>query len=138
MAFEFDKKTLSAFDSKRNVRISRSGKFYDIADEFFYDYEGPNINFEFSAVERRESREVVIKGIPTERKMQVASFIVESSLKAGLAKATNGQLPKGDAYEAIKSEVLTGLFVLLTWGGELLSWVPDYRIEFAWTLPRLK
>jgi hypothetical protein len=131
MAFEFDKNTLSAFDPKKNVRIRRSGKFYDIADEFFYIYEGPNANFEFCIVERREFRKVVIKGIPTERKIQVASFIVESSLKAGLAKTTKGQPPDGDAYEAIKSDVSKGLFVVLTWGGDLLSWVPDYRIEFA-------
>lgn len=137
MAFQFDEKTISAFDSEKNIRIRRSGTFYDISDEFFFIYAGPDLKFEFSVAVRKEPRRVMIRGRLTEKMMTVANIIIEPSLKSGLAKATHGRTLDTCAYETIKSDVAAGMFVLSTWGGSLLSFVPDYRIEFSPQRPKV-
>ena len=86
---------------------------------------------------RREPRRVMIRGRVTERMMTVASIIIEPSLKSGLAQATHGRTLDLCAYETIKSDVSAGMYVLSTWGGSLLSFVPDYRIEFSPQRPKV-
>jgi hypothetical protein len=130
MAFELDKKTLSAVDLATGISLRMSTKFYDIADAFFYIYKSPDIEFEFSVAEKRERRTILIKGTPSERKQAVAGLILEPTLKAGFARASHSNAVSSKAYEQLKRDVSEGMFVLLTWGGDLLRFVPDYKIAF--------
>jgi hypothetical protein len=57
-------------------------------------------------------------------------LILEPTLKAGFAQASRSKVSSSEAYEQLKRDVSEGLFVLLTWGGDLLPFVPDYKIAF--------
>lgn len=138
MVFQFDKKTISVVDSENEIRIRRSTVFYDVADQFFFIYQGHGIQFEFSMVEKRERRNILIKGQPSEYMVQVATLIVEPSLRAGLKKALGSQDLDQKLYETIKGEVSAGMFSLSTWGGDLLSFVPDYQVSFIQSLSDTK
>jgi hypothetical protein len=131
MAFEYDRRTTSAFDSEKNIRIGWSTKFYDITEESFFVYRGPDLEFEFSAIQRREKRNTMVKGQLKEKLLPVATCILEPSLWAGLAKASQGKLPERKVCEAVKNDILAGMFVLETRGGQLLSFVSDYRVKFS-------
>ena len=130
MIFNFDEKTISAISLDGEIVIRRSSKFYDTAGEYFYVYKGRGIEFEFCAVEKREMRNIVVKGKHVEQMMSVASFVKEPSLKEGLRAAGHGYIDQ-ETYNEIKSEILSGMFSMLTWGGRLLSFVPDYKIELS-------
>ncbi|WP_061531851.1 hypothetical protein [Collimonas arenae] len=131
MAFQYDQKTISAVDTEKNIRIRGSTKFYDIADEFFFVYKSPNLEFEFSATELREKRSLLVNGQLVESLVATACFIVEPSIRKGLTNALRGETIDQKNYEDIKNDVVVGMFTLSTRGGKLLSTVPDYRVEFV-------
>jgi hypothetical protein len=87
-------------------------------------------HIEFSVAEKQEQRTILIKGTPPERKQAVAGLILEPTLKAGFAEASRSNAVISKAYEQLRRDVSEGRFVLLTWFGDLLLFVPDYKIAF--------
>jgi hypothetical protein len=137
MAFQFDRRTLKAVDAENGIEISRRPDVFTdlVPEKFFYIYKGPDIRFEFCVVPKMEWRTVLIKGKPTEYELEVATLIVEFSLIAGLEKALRCQNIDNKFYERIKTEVSAGMFVMSTWGGDLLSFVPDFQVIFIPSIP---
>ncbi|RFU49730.1 hypothetical protein D0B32_08150 [Paraburkholderia sp. DHOC27] len=138
MTFQFDRKTISAVDPVRGITVVQSTKFYDINDRYFFIYRDATLEFEFSAMQREEKRIVMIKSALEEKALAVQSLILEPSLKKGFTKALKGQPLNSQAYTTLKNDVVEAMFALATWGGDLLSFVPDYEVVFIQDLADLK
>ncbi|CAJ0816164.1 hypothetical protein [Ralstonia flaminis] len=130
MKFTYSKLTMAAVDSELEVTIRRSTKFHDISDVLFYVYESPEFEFEFEAKEEKANREVIVKGEKKNRTLPIGMIINESSVKAAFAAQTKRSSVRKN-YDQVAREIEFGMFELLTWGGESLALVPDYKVGFS-------
>jgi hypothetical protein len=136
MGFVYEKRR--AIDHERGITIELSHRFTDTFPELPYTYSGNGMEFVFFAIAKEEPRQWLFKGVWSERKLPVIVYILEDSLPRNL-RPLAAKNPERDAkYASIKEDIRDGMFTLWTWGGKLLSAVPEFKVEFAKSIPDVK
>jgi len=131
MAFIYDSKLRTAIDGDRKVEVKQSWEFTDSQPEldFIFSIEGKN--FSFSAISREEPRRRLFKGAWIDDKLPTVVYIIERSLAPAFSVLLAGEADREARLASIKEDIKEGMFVLWTWGGKLLEFVPDFKVEFV-------
>ena len=121
-----------AHDFRNGITIERVNRFDDLGpgDAFPYSYLQGDLMFEFRATEYSDWR-MFTSVVNTElQTMHTATYIVENSIKFGLARTKRQSIPLGE-YQDLKKTIRDGMLALTTRGGYLFRFIPDFRLEFG-------
>jgi hypothetical protein len=130
MAFKYvPEKSLSVEDDATGATLSMVLFFKD-ANVPFYKYKQGEIEFEFPITVAYETRLIETKQGPTQQKVQVAAYVNWRDVERQLALARFIQRlpPVGGVHDDLRRSIREGLFLLLTNGGVLLKFVPDFKV----------
>lgn len=135
MAFKYaGEKPLSVEDDATGASLRKLILEYYDEELPFYRYQHGGIEFDFPVHVVYEDRVYETKRGLTRAKLQVAAYVNSQDIERGLAlrmspgMSTRPSLSSDDREKLYRS-VKEALFTLLTNGGVLLKFVPDFKVE---------